>query len=162
MTKVSIVAVFALALGLAGAQAETFPSKPITVIVPFPAGGPTDTVARLMSDHMKNTLGQSLLVETVTGAGATIGVGRVVSAPPDGYTLGMGNIAANAINPALQPAQISYNPVKDFAAISRIGVTSLILVANVDKVPARSIHEFIDLLKAIPGHHDDGASGPSS
>ena len=78
---------FALALGLAGAHAETYPSKPITLIVPFPAGGPTDTIARIMSDHMKDTLGQSILVETVTGAGATIGVGRVVGAPPDGYTL---------------------------------------------------------------------------
>src|SRR5262252_7563312 len=73
--------------GLAMARADSYPSKPITLIVPFPAGGPTDTIARLMSEHMRNTLGQSILVETVTGAGATIGVGRVVNSPPDGYTI---------------------------------------------------------------------------
>ena len=91
MRKVSIVTAIVLALGLAGARAETYPSKPINLIVPFPAGGPTDTIARIISDHMKDTLGQSILVETVTGAGATIGVGRVVNAPPDGYTLIVGN-----------------------------------------------------------------------
>ena len=77
--------------GITGVRAETYPSKPITLIVPFPAGGPTDTVARIMSEHMSRTLGQSILVETVTGAGATIGVGRVVNAAPDGYTLIVGN-----------------------------------------------------------------------
>src|SRR5437763_6155710 len=103
MRKVVIVAVVALAFGLAGARAETYPSKPINLIVPFPAGGPTDTIARVISDHMKDTLGQSSLVETVTGAGATIGVGRVVGAPPDGYTLGIGSWSSNVGSPALYP-----------------------------------------------------------
>ena len=111
------LATFALALGvdlgMAGAQAETYPSKPITLIVPFPAGGPTDTVARIMSDHMKDTLGQPILVETVTGAGATIGVGRVVNAAPDGYTLGIGNWSSHVGSPALYP--VSWNPVNDLS-----------------------------------------------
>ena len=107
MRKVSLVAAIVLALGLAGAEAQTYPSKPINLIVPFPAGGPTDTIARIISDHMKDTLGQSILVETVTGAGATIGVGRVVNAPPDGYTLIVGNWSSNVGSPALYP--VSWN-----------------------------------------------------
>ena len=87
--------------GVAAARAETYPSKPINLIVPFPAGGPTDTVARIISDHMKDTLGQSVLVETVTGAGATIGVGRVAGAPPDGYTLSVGQAVFFLLNDQL-------------------------------------------------------------
>jgi tripartite-type tricarboxylate transporter receptor subunit TctC len=128
MRKVSIVAVVALALGLAGAQAQTYPSKPINLIVPFPAGGPTDTIARIISDHMKDTLGQSILVETVTGAGATIGVGRVVNAAPDGYTLSVGNWSSNVGSPALYP--VSWHVVNDLEAIARLPVSSLMIVGQ--------------------------------
>ena len=74
-------------MGVAGAQSQSYPTRPITLIVPFPAGGPTDTIARIIGDHMKDTLGQTVIIENVTGAGSTIGTGRAVAAPPDGYTL---------------------------------------------------------------------------
>src|SRR5258708_5011442 len=122
------VVVAGLLSGLAAVRAQTYPSKPINLIVPFPAGGPTDTVARIISDHMKDTLGQSILVETVTGAGATIGVGRVAGAPPDGYTLSIGNWTSHVGAPAIYP--VSWNPVNDLEPIVRLPVSSLMIVGK--------------------------------
>ena len=85
------------------AQAQDYPNRPVTIIVPFPAGGPTDTMARIMGEHMRKTLGQSFIVENVTGAGATIGIGRAVAAAPDGYTLIVGNWTSHVGAPALYP-----------------------------------------------------------
>ena len=159
MRTVSFVAVVALALGLAGARAETYPSKPITLIVPFPAGGPTDTVARIMSDHMKDTLGQSILVETVTGAGATIGVGRVVGAAPDGYTIGIGNWSSHVGSPALYP--VSWNPVNDLEPIARLPVSSLMIVGK-EALPANNAKELIAWLKANPDKATAASVGAGS
>ena len=89
--------------GVAGAQAQSYPTRPITIIVPFPAGGPTDTIARIMAEHMKDTLGQSVIIENVTGAGSTIGTGRAVAAAPDGYTLIVGNWSSHVGAGALYP-----------------------------------------------------------
>jgi tripartite-type tricarboxylate transporter receptor subunit TctC len=136
------------------AQAEGYPTKPITLIVPFPAGGPTDTIARIMADHMKNTLGQPVLVETVTGAGATIGVGRIVSAPPDGYTVGIGNWTSHVGSPALYP--VNWNPVNDLTAIARLPVSSLMIVGR-ESLPAGNAKELIAWLKA----HSDKATAAS-
>jgi tripartite-type tricarboxylate transporter receptor subunit TctC len=133
--------------GMTGVRAETYPSKPITLIVPFPAGGPTDTVARLMSEHMSRTLGQSILVETVTGAGATIGIGRVVSAAPDGYTLIIGNWTSHVGAPAIYP--VPWNPVNDLEAIVRLPVSSLMIVGR-ESLPAQDAKELIAWLKARP------------
>ena len=133
--------------GLTGVRAETFPIKPITLIVPFPAGGPTDTVARIMSEHMSRTLGQSILVETVTGAGATIGVGRVVGAAPDGYTLSIGNWSSHVGSPAIYP--VSWNPVNDLAPIIRLPVSSLMIVGR-QSLTASNAKELIAWLKAKP------------
>jgi len=147
MRTVSFVAAIALALGLASAQAQTFPSKPINLIVPFPAGGPTDTIARIVSDHMKDTLGQSILVETVTGAGATIGIGRVVNAAPDGYTLSIGNWTSHVGAPAIYP--VSWNPVNDLEAIVRLPMSSLMIVGK-ESLPANNAKALIAWLKAKP------------
>jgi tripartite-type tricarboxylate transporter receptor subunit TctC len=133
--------------GVTGVRAETYPSKPITLIVPFPAGGPTDTVARIMSEHMSKTLGQSILVETVTGAGATIGIGRVVGAPPDGYTLIIGNWTSHVGAPAIYP--VSWHPVNDLDAIVRLPVSSLMIVGR-QSLPASNAKELIAWLKAKP------------
>jgi len=133
--------------GMTGVRAETYPSKPITLIVPFPAGGPTDTVARLMGEHMSKTLGQSILVETVTGAGATIGIGRVVGAPPDGYTLIIGNWTSHVGAPAIYP--VSWHPVNDLDAIVRLPVSSLMIVGR-QSLPASNAKELIAWLKAKP------------
>lgn len=144
------------------AQDTAYPSKPIRLIVPVPPGGAADAMARLVADHLQSKWGQPVVVDNKPGAGSAVGLGLLAKSPPDGYTIGMGNIAANAINPALQPAQFSYQPVKDFAAISLIGVTPLILVVNADKVPAKTIPEFIAHLKANPGKLAYGSSGTGS
>jgi tripartite-type tricarboxylate transporter receptor subunit TctC len=139
------VALAVVLAGLAGAQAETYPSKPITLIVPFPAGGPADVVARIVSEHMKGTLGQPILVETVTGAGATIGVGRVVNAAPDGYTIGVGNWTSHVGSPALYP--VAWNPVSNLEPIARLPVSSLMIVGK-QALPASNATELIAWLKA--------------
>ena len=103
-----------------------------------------------------------MTVENKPGAGSAVGLGLLATSPKDGYTIGMGNIAANAINPALQPSAFSYQPVKDFSAISLIGVTPLILVVNAEKVPAKTLPEFIAYLKANPDKLAYGSSGVGS
>ena len=153
-------------LGIAPAaqaqDAATFPNKPIRLIVPVPPGGAADAMARLVADHLQAKWGQPVLVDNKPGAASAVGLGLLAKAPADGYTIGMGNIAANAINPALQPANFPFHPVKDFAAISLIGVTPLILVVNAEKVPARTVPEFIAYLKANPGKIAYGSSGTGS
>jgi tripartite-type tricarboxylate transporter receptor subunit TctC len=144
------------------AQDASYPNKPIRLIVPVPPGGAADAMARLVADHLQSKWGQPVVVDNKPGAGSAVGLGLLAKSPPDGYTIGMGNIAANAINPALQPNQFSYHPVKDFAAISLIGVTPLILVVNSDKVPAKTIPEFIAYLKANSGKLAYGSSGTGS
>src|SRR5687768_10191872 len=86
-----LIAIFALLTGVVTAAAQSYPSRPITIIVPFPAGGPTDTLARIVAEYAKAPLGQTVIVENVAGAGASIGIGRAVAAAPDGYTLSLGN-----------------------------------------------------------------------
>jgi len=144
------------------AQEAAYPNKPIRLIVPVPPGGAADAMARLVADHLQAKWGQPVLVDNKPGAASAIGLGLLSKAPADGYTIGMGNIAANAINPALQPANFPFHPVKDFAAISLIGVTPLILVVNAEKVPARTVPEFIAYLKANPGKIAYGSSGTGS
>ena len=109
MKMITIAAAIAVAVGgIAGAHAQAYPSHPITIIVPFPAGGPTDTLARILSERMRVSLGQPVIIETVTGAGASIGVARAAQAAPDGYTLSIGNwtshVGAGAMYPAVHDA----------------------------------------------------------
>jgi tripartite-type tricarboxylate transporter receptor subunit TctC len=141
---------------------DVYPSKPIRLIVPVPPGGAADGMARLVADHLQAKWGQPVVVDNKPGAASAIGLGLLAKAPADGYTLGMGNIAANAINPALQPTLSPYHPVKDFAAITLIGITPLVLVVNAEKVPAKTIPEFIAYLKANPGKIAYGSSGTGS
>ncbi len=155
-----------LALSLFSTQAvqaqDNYPSKPIRLIVPVPPGGAADGMARLVADHLQQKWGQAVIVDNRPGAGSAIGLSALAKSAPDGYTIGMGNIAANAINPALNPAAFPYQPVKDFAPISLIGVTPLILVVNAEKVPAKTLAEFIAYLKANPGKLAYGSSGVGS
>jgi tripartite-type tricarboxylate transporter receptor subunit TctC len=139
---------FALALAsIAVASADNYPSRPVTMVVPFAAGGPTDTIARIVSDHMKDTLGQPVVIETVTGAGSTIGVGRVAGAQPDGYMIYVGNWSSSVGAPALYP--VSWNPVNDFEPVARLPVSSLMIVGKTG-VPANTAQELIAWLKANP------------
>ena len=96
MLRLSVAIGFATLIGVAGAPAQSYPSRPITLIVPYSAGGPTDTLARILAEHMRTSLGQSIIIENVTGAGGSIGVGRVARAAPDGATLGIGQSAPTA------------------------------------------------------------------
>ena len=140
----------------AAAQAG-YPTGPVTLVVPFPAGGSTDLVARLVAAGMSKTLGQQVVVENRGGAGGNIGAAAVTRAEPDGYTILMGTVATHALNPALYK-KMPYDAVEDFAPISLLALIPNVLVVNPD-FPARSVPELIDLLKAHPGEHSYASSG---
>lgn len=139
-----------------------YPDKPVKLIVPVPAGGAADVMARMIGQHLQGKWGQPVVVENRPGAGSSVGMAVVAKAPPDGYTLGFGNVAANAINPAVRPQAFPYDPAKDFEAVTMVGITPLILVVNPQKVPARTLPAFIAYLKANPGKLSYGSSGAGS
>ena len=148
-------------LALTGAPAVAqYPSKPITVIVPFAAGGPTDVVARLVGDHMSRTLGQTLVVENVGGAGGTIGMTRAAQAAPDGYTIAVGNMGTQSAAPALYP-NLKYDPAKSFAQIGIANYTPQAIVAKKDTA-AGNLKAFIDYLKANSSKLNYGHAGVGS
>src|SRR5712691_1510427 len=104
--------------GIVSAAAQNYPSRPITMVVPYAAGGPTDTIARIMAERMRALLGQTVLVENTTGAAGTLGVGRVARAAPDGYTIGIGHWGTHVVNPAIYTLQ--YDALKDFEPVAMI------------------------------------------
>ena len=154
-----LVALLAGVAGAGTAAAQSYPSRPITVIVPFPAGGPTDTVARIMGDHMRSTLGQSVIIENVTGAGSTIGTGRVAAAAPDGYTLYVGNWTSAVGAGALY--QTSWHIINDLTPIAQLPASSLMFVGST-RVPAGNIKDLIAWLKANPGKATAASVGAGS
>ena len=155
----SLVAAFALACS--GAQAEErYPSRPVRIVVSFSAGGPTDTVARVMGAKMAELLGQQVLVENKAGAGGNIGADVVAKAPPDGYTLLMATVSTHAINPGLYK-KMPYDPVRDFAPIGQVGVTPTLLGVH-PSVPATDVKSLVALVKASPGKYTYGSSGLGS
>ncbi len=168
MNRRTLAAALALGAFVGAAQAQAlsaaqnYPSRAVKFIVPVPAGGAADVMSRMIAAHLQARLGQPFVVENRPGAGSSLGMDVVAKAAPDGYTIGMGNVAANAINPAVRPGAFPYQPVKDFAAVSMVGVTPLILVVNAEKVPATSVPAFIAQLKAQPGKLSYGSSGVGS
>jgi tripartite-type tricarboxylate transporter receptor subunit TctC len=152
----------ALAAGFVGiaavgaAPAEPYPSRPITMIVPFPAGGPTDTLARILTERMKTSLGQPMVIENVSGAGGSIGVGRVARAAPDGYTLSIGHVQTHVLNGAVY--KLPYDVVKDFEPVSLIADTPQWIVGK-NALPAKDVPELIAWLKAHPGQATVGSVG---
>jgi tripartite-type tricarboxylate transporter receptor subunit TctC len=159
MKMITIAAAVAVAIGgIAGAHAQAYPSHPITIIVPFPAGGPTDTLARILSERMRVSLGQPVIIENVTGAGASIGVARAAQAAPDGYTLSIGNwtshVGAGAMYPAVHDALLELQPV------SRISATPLMIVGK-NALPENA-RELIAWLKGNPGKASAATVGPGS
>jgi len=130
------------------------------MIVSFAAGGPTDTVARLISTKMSELLGQTFVVENRAGAGGNIGADVVAKAPPDGYTLLMGTVSTHAINPGLY-RKMPYDPVRDFAPVGQVGVTPILLAVH-PSVPAKDMKGLIALLKANPGKYTYGSAGLGS
>jgi len=146
--KSSILA-FAAAMTFANpgaATAQIFPSRPITMIVPFSAGGPTDVSARIVGEHMSRTLGQQIIIENVVGAGGTTGSTRAMRANPDGYTIEMGQLGTHAASVALYP-NLAYRPDVDFAPIGMVVDQAVLIVARKD-FPPNDLHEFVAYLKA--------------
>jgi len=155
----AIAAAIALAVpGLASGQA--YPAKPIHFIVPYPAGGPLDTVARLLGQKVSESVRQPVIVENKPGAGGNIGADLVAKSPPDGYTILMGAVATHAINPTLY-AHIPYDPVKDFAPVTQVASTPNVLVVN-PSLPVASVKEFIAYAKAHPDALNFGSGSTGS
>ena len=144
--------------GLALAQA--YPSKPIRFVVPYPAGGPLDTVARLLAQRVSEGVGQPVVVDNKPGAGGNIGADIVAKSPADGYTILMGAVATHAINPTLY-ASIPYDAMRDFAPITQVASTPNVLVVN-SSIPATSVREFIAHAKANPGKLNFGSGSTGS
>ena len=124
----------ALAAGSVPATAQDYPNRPVTVIVPFAAGGPTDVVTRIVTDNMSRTLGQTFVIENVVGAGGTTGITRAKRAKNDGYTIAMGHLGTHAAAPALYP-NLAYDPVADFEPIGLAAGTPILILARKDFAP---------------------------
>jgi len=138
------------------ARAQTYPSRPLTMIVPYPAGGPTDTIARLLGERMRASLGQPIIIENVAGAGGNIGVGRVARAAGDGYTLGIGHWGSHVVNGAIYT--LPYDLLTDLEPVALLSDGPQLIVAA-RSVPAKDIKELIAWLKANPGKAMVGTTG---
>ncbi len=157
---------FLLCLALLGAvlhvctaSAQDYPSRPIRMIVPFPAGGPTDAIGRVIADGMRASLGQPLVIENVSGVAGSLGTGRVARAAPDGYTIALGNSVTHVANGVIYP--LTYNIVSDFAPISPLVEDTAVIVAR-KTMPATSLRELIAWLEANPGKGLAGTAGPGT
>ena len=137
----------AAALALAGtpAVAQNYPNRPVTIIVPFAAGGPTDIIARIVGEYYSKALGQQFIVENVAGAGGTTGITRGAQSKPDGYTIMMGHMGTHGAAPALYP-NLKYDPTKDFQPIGLVAGTPILIVARKD-FPAADLKEFVARVK---------------
>jgi len=152
----ALIATFAIA---APAAAENFPSHPITVVVPFSAGGPSDAMMRILGERIKLSLGEAILVENTTGAGGSIGVGRVVHSPPDGYTVGFGHLGTHVANGAIY--KLNYDLVADLEPVVLLPSNPMVIVSK-NAVAARTLPELIDWLKSRPQPATAGTAGAGS
>ncbi|WP_010458473.1 Bug family tripartite tricarboxylate transporter substrate binding protein [Acidovorax radicis] len=157
LSSAILCALGAAAWGPAVAQEAVFPSKPITLVIPFPPGGATDVLGRLIGKKLGDKLGQSVVIDNRAGAGTTIGAAYVAKAAPDGYTLLMSSGTTFTVNPAVR-AKLPYDPVKSFEPIGIAGRTSLILLANKD-VPVSDVKQFVAMVKAAPDKYSYGSYG---
>lgn len=159
MKRLIIAAVLALTELLAVAQAQTYPSRPITIVVPAAAGGPTDTLTRILADRMRAYLGQPLLIENNGAAGGSVAVGRVAHAAPDGYTVGIGQYGNYVLNGAIYPLQ--YDLLRDFEPVALLASNPQLIVAR-KTLAARDLQELIAWLKENPGRASQGTAGAGS
>src|SRR5882724_10376456 len=148
MVRVLILAAAAIAMA-SMAEAQTYPVKPIKLVVPFPAGGATDTTARLVAQRLQLGLGQSVIIENQGGAGGTIAAKQVAIAQPDGYTLMMGSLSTFGTNPVLY--KLDYDPMKAFTPVASAVVDKLVMVAGPALSSVKSVQELIAYAKANPG-----------
>ena len=156
MLKVLSTACAMLFGAAAGAQAQSFPSKPITIVVPTSPGGPPDTLARLLSEPMRASLGQPIVVENATGAGGTMGVARVARAAPDGYTVSIGHFNSHVISSLTY--NVSYDPLKDFEPVAMLVSAPMVFIAR-QGLPAQDLRELVGWLKSNPDKASFGSVG---
>src|ERR1700744_137094 len=159
MRKTILAALTALLAFSAAAHAENFPSHPITLIVPFSAGGPTDSMARILGERMQRSLGQTITIENVTGAAGSLGVGRVVRSPPDGYTVSIGHLGTHVANGAIY--KLGYDLVNDLAPVVMLPSNPMVIVST-NSVPAKTLPELLAWLKAKPTPPTAGTAGAGS
>ncbi|TKW78224.1 MAG: tripartite tricarboxylate transporter substrate binding protein BugD [Bradyrhizobium icense] len=158
MRRLILAALAALAFATP-AFAQNFPSRPVTIIVPFAAGGPSDAMARILAEHMKGTLGEAVLVENVTGAAGSIGVGRAAKSPADGYTISFGHLGTHVANGAIYP--LPYDMLTDLEPVVLLPSNPMIIVSK-NAVPAKTLKELLDWLKAKPQPAAAGTAGAGS
>ena len=142
------------------ARAQAYPTRPITIVVPFVPGGPSDWLGRLVAERFRSSFGQPVVIENVAGANGSLGVGRVARAAPDGYTLVMGGGTALAVAVTVYK-RLGYDPTKDFAPIAFISRIPFVLVAH-PSLPVRSLPQLIQLAKEKPGQLSYASGGPGS
>jgi tripartite-type tricarboxylate transporter receptor subunit TctC len=159
MKKILTAVLVLLAGAVTAAQAQTYPSKPITIIVPFAAGGPTDALARAVSEQMRQALGQTIVIENVTGAAGTIGVTRAARAAPDGYTISMGHLGTHVINGAIY--SLPFDLIDDLEPVAMLGSNPMLIVSK-NAVPAKNLKELIAWLKANQDKATIGTAGIGS
>ncbi|QWG16266.1 tripartite tricarboxylate transporter substrate binding protein BugD [Bradyrhizobium sediminis] len=159
MRRTILTALISMLLFGGVARADNFPSHPVTIVVPFAAGGPSDVMARILAERMKTTLGETVLVENVTGAGGSIGVGRALRSPPDGYTISFGHLGTHVANGAIY--KLGYDLVADLEPVVLLPSNPMIVVSK-NAVPAKSLGELIAWLKAKPTPAAAGTAGAGS
>jgi tripartite-type tricarboxylate transporter receptor subunit TctC len=160
MGRVMTAAALAVGLGVAGgASAQVYPSRPVTLVVSYPAGGPTDAIGRIVAEGLRAPLRQTIIVENVAGAAGSIGTGRVARAAPDGYTLIFGNWASHVVNGAVYTLQ--YDVLNDFEPVSLIATQPMVIVAR-KSFPSNDLKELIAWLKANPDKASAGGAGAGS
>ena len=159
MRRLVLAVLFAAVALVVPAASQTYPARPITIIVPFAAGGPSDAMARILGERMKVTLGDSILIENVTGAGGSIGVGRDVRSPPDGYTVSFGHLGTHVANGAIY--KLGYDLVADLEPVALLPSNPMIIVSK-NAVPAKTLKEFLAWLKAQPKPPTAGTAGAGS
>jgi tripartite-type tricarboxylate transporter receptor subunit TctC len=141
------------------ATAQSYPTRPITIIVPYPPGGPTDTISRLVAEHMRQVLGQAIIIENVGGAGGSVGVGRAARAAPDGYTISAGQWNTHVVNAVIY--SLSYDVLQDFEPLALLGTNPGLVVVR-RSLPVSDLKELVTWLKANPERATAGTVGPGS
>jgi tripartite-type tricarboxylate transporter receptor subunit TctC len=159
MRKTILAALTVLLISDGPSLAQNFPSHPITIVVPFSAGGPSDAMSRILAERMQRTLGETILIENVTGAGGSLGVGRVARAAPDGYTIGFGHLGTNVANGAIY--KLGYDLVTDLEPVVLLPSNPMIIVSK-NAVPATSLKELLAWLKSRPTPPTAGTAGAGS
>jgi len=160
MKKLWVAAALALAVGITGARAQDYPTRTVTIIVPFAAGGPADIMGRIAADILSRHLGQSFVVENVAGAGGTVGAMRAARANPDGYTLLAGHMGTNALAPVFYP-NLAYDPEKDFEPVNLTATQPELLTVR-NEIPASNLKEFAAWAKANQSKLNMGHAGVGS